>query len=153
MGPASGSAWEGAAGPGAREHAEYSLHGKASETGRGYSHHLDNHERDVCGKMLIDACTRARMLAAMEEVFPVCDRSSPRSFFKHVADDCISITLIRNSLHSLRGGQKNKVETLLRHSRRINAFCHRLACLLYLADSPSRGPAPQRILSFPITLE
>ena len=104
MGPASGSAWEGAAGPGAREHAEYSLHGKASETGRGYSHHLDNHERDVCGKMLIDACnTRAWMLAAMEEVVPVCDRFLTLGRFS-TAQLMIALVviLIRNSLHFTR---------------------------------------------------
>jgi hypothetical protein len=58
MDPTTDSGWEG---KGAEEHATYLRHGKASETGRDYSHHLDNHERDVvCGKMLIDACnTRA----------------------------------------------------------------------------------------------
>ena len=75
------------------QHATYSRQGKATETGRdGYSHHLDNHERDVCGKMLIDACnTRAWMLAAMEEVVPVCDRFlSLGRFSNSRTDDCIS---------------------------------------------------------------
>jgi hypothetical protein len=51
------SARESTAGLGVRKHATYLWQGKTSETGRDYGHHLDNHERDVCGKMLIsDAC-------------------------------------------------------------------------------------------------
>jgi len=92
-------------GLGAEEHATYLRHGKASESGRGYSHHLDNHERDaVCGKMLIDACnTRAWMLAAMEEVVPVCDRFLTLGRFS-TAQLMIALVviLIRNSLHFTR---------------------------------------------------
>ena len=91
---------------GVEEHATYLRHGKVSESGRGYSHHLDNHERDaVCGKMLIDACsTRVWMLAAMGEVVPVhCGRFLTLGRFS-TAQLMIALVVIpiRNSLHFTR---------------------------------------------------
>ena len=76
----------------------------------------------------------------MEEVVPVCDRFLTLGRFSHTQLMIALVTsLIRNDLHSVREGKKNKVETL--GFAENQCFLPPLAYLLYLADCPSRGPA------------
>ena len=75
----------------AKEHARCLRQTKATESGRGYSHHLDNQEGDECGKDAYrNTHRRGRTRAAMEEDAPVCDRFLTLGRFAHATDDFIS---------------------------------------------------------------
>ena len=78
---------------------------------RFYSHHLDNHERDVCCKMLIDTHAHTGMDTSCNGRSRSGLRSLPlsRSFSHRKLMISLVNVLIRNSLH-FEGKIKNKVE-------------------------------------------
>ena len=74
--------WKSTAGLGVKEHAAHLRHGQASETGRDYGHHLNNHERDVyvvrClsthAHTGVDASCNGRSLSGLRSFSPLLGR-------------------------------------------------------------------------------